>query len=1093
MNNTITNSKELEVVLSKLLLNDTKCIQQAEEQVGKFSENPICVPALYQLIQRGTQVSTGIRHLAAIVLKQNLPKHWKKIDESTANFLKGSILQTMLKEPQPLVRNSILEIISQIAHYEVPLGRWEDLTKVFELIRSRDVCHREACVTLGGYLFETIGNEMRRNLQQFLGLISAGLSDSAVSVQMATLRTLVTMNENLDSESEVELTMKLIPTVLQLLTSYMEKDEDEPIGFCFDFFLSFLELNIHSIDFYIPGLFKYMVQVAGDVRLDKSYRLSALEYLAALVKRKTRLVVHQAFMEKLLHLVFECLKEPDDGDPQGLSEEVSLFHIASFLLDTIALHIPSKYIYKPIMEHSVTLANSSNSWEKKAGIAAIGILSDGCRNVMSRNIQQLLPLIINNGLNDEKAKLVTTYTLHAVCDHLGEAMAGYQQEIFPIVFQLLQDPNITIRELSVQILDSMCSQVGRKVVPFTEKFIYLAMNMLNHPRDPKDLELAINIISCVVYASGAMVLQYSDRLIPVVNELMVKSNDPKLRSISLECLANIGISIGSSHFDSNRYLQSLVFDPEQAKRFEKDYLFAFFEDMLSLMQDKFERKFVLPILEMLMQSINEEVVVAVSNGSLDKNSFFPQNIVSPLVKNYSSSTPSEAITTTAHTSGNGNGNNNAAVGNNKNNGGIKVWKIKRKKDLLGKHTLKNTNNNNSSNNNNNEASVEIDAKDDDEDEEEEEDDDNEDDGNETPINIQLVHEKASAMAALHRMLEFCPDSIPEQWQQPIRDAIIAHLIFNHEEVRRNCVVVLKHFKPSDEIITILSTAMVEDDDKETVSNICECIEAWAEKKWIPKDSLVCLSNALNILLDKAGNCNFQELEDDSHDFILADNICEAVTALAQSFGPSFEPFYRKIFVTLMKYLREDLSEEDKFMAVGCMAEVGNAIQQEIRYYIDRMIQPVMTFAGFRQHSNLQRNALFCLGIMSQWGPKDQMGKYIRSVLQLLYPILLQKENEAKFTDVVVDNACACLARVTLIYHKEQILPMEEILNTLLSHLPLRSDVSENETIFSCLLMLLKNGEKTTQNLALKIKSLIPQNGGISKELLAEYNKFYNPI
>lgn len=100
MNNPITNSKELEVLLSKLLLNDTNSIQQAEKQIGKFSENPICVPALYQLIQRGTQVSTGIRHLAAIVLKQNLPNHWKKIDESTANFLKGSILQTMLKEPQ---------------------------------------------------------------------------------------------------------------------------------------------------------------------------------------------------------------------------------------------------------------------------------------------------------------------------------------------------------------------------------------------------------------------------------------------------------------------------------------------------------------------------------------------------------------------------------------------------------------------------------------------------------------------------------------------------------------------------------------------------------------------------------------------------------------------------------------------------------------------------------------------------------------------------------------------------------------------------------------------------------------------------------
>lgn len=88
-----------------------------------------------------------------------------------------------------LVRNSVLRVISQIAVFEIPTGKWNDLAKYISTIfQSKEYRHRETAMLLCGYLFEQVGDEMKNSFDHFLQLFQAGLKDENPNVRIATLK-----------------------------------------------------------------------------------------------------------------------------------------------------------------------------------------------------------------------------------------------------------------------------------------------------------------------------------------------------------------------------------------------------------------------------------------------------------------------------------------------------------------------------------------------------------------------------------------------------------------------------------------------------------------------------------------------------------------------------------------------------------------------------------------------------------------------------------------------------------------------------------------------------------------------------------------
>ena len=97
----IMSNKNLEDVLQKLLISDSKVIQEAETILKEFSKQPNCIPSFFQVLQN-LNSSTGVRHMSAILMRQKISKFWKILHLNITTTIKTTIFDVLLKEPQYL-------------------------------------------------------------------------------------------------------------------------------------------------------------------------------------------------------------------------------------------------------------------------------------------------------------------------------------------------------------------------------------------------------------------------------------------------------------------------------------------------------------------------------------------------------------------------------------------------------------------------------------------------------------------------------------------------------------------------------------------------------------------------------------------------------------------------------------------------------------------------------------------------------------------------------------------------------------------------------------------------------------------------------
>jgi hypothetical protein len=103
---------------------------------------------------------------------------------------------------------------------------------------------------------------------------------------------------------------------------------------------------------------------------------------------------------------------------------------------------------------------------------------------------------------------------------------------------------------------------------------------------------------------------------------------------------------------------------------------------------------------------------------------------------------------------------------------------------------------------------------------------------------------------------------------------------------------------------------------------------------------------------------------------------------------------------------------------------------------------------------VKRNAAFCAGICCEVLKERIAGDYPQ-ILQGLEPLFGMDASSADSVAACVDNAAACVAR--MIMAQPSSVPMPQVLPAFLRLLPLKTDMTENETIYNCLLGLIQMG------------------------------------
>jgi hypothetical protein len=144
------------------------------------------------------------------------------------------------------------------------------------------------------------------------------------------------------------------------------------------------------------------------------------------------------------------------------------------------------------------------------------------------------------------------------------------------------------------------------------------------------------------------------------------------------------------------------------------------------------------------------------------------------------------------------------------------------------------------------------------------------------------------------------------------------------------------------------------------------------------------------------------------------------------------------------------------MSIGCLSEIAQELEAHIEPYWQSFFLPCALNGIADPENDVKRNAVFCAGLCAEHLGERIAAKDYPVLLQHIGP-LFQMDSHHTSNDTsaaaCVDNAAAAVCR--MIMAAQSHVNLSQVLPVLLQALPLKTDMTENETVYKCLMGLLQ--------------------------------------
>mmetsp|Transcript_4280 Transcript_4280/g.6520 ORF Transcript_4280/g.6520 Transcript_4280/m.6520 type:complete len:243 (+) Transcript_4280:92-820(+) len=167
-------------------------------------------------------------------------------------------------------------------------------------------------------------------------------------------------------------------------------------------------------------------------------------------------------------------------------------------------------------------------------------------------------------------------------------------------------------------------------------------------------------------------------------------------------------------------------------------------------------------------------------------------------------------------------------------------------------------------------------------------------------------------------------------------------------------------------------------------------------------------------------------------------------------GVGFSPFFDEFLPLLLKKTKSSCTSQERQTSVGAIGEVFQEMKQGGARYFS-MVLPALKRCLKDQDSRVVRNTCFCTGVIAE-GAGEAIVPHVMELLQLLAPVF-QKAGKGTTEEGLLDNAAAAVARIVMA--APNAVPLDQVLPALLGALPLKVDEAENETVYGCIIGLMK--------------------------------------
>ncbi|KAJ5679014.1 Importin subunit beta-3 [Penicillium macrosclerotiorum] len=339
-----------------------------------------------------------------------------------------------------------------------------------------------------------------------------------------------------------------------------ESSESEELSSAFVALIELAEISPKMFKGIFGDLVKFSINVVSDKELSDQVRQNALELMATfadyapgMCKKQPNFA--QDMVTQCLSLMTDVGQDDDDASEWNASEDLEpeesdLNHIAGEqCMDRLANKLGGEAILQPSFSWIPRMMSSTAWRDRHAALMAISAISEGCRDLMVGELDQVLALVVP-ALRDPHPRV-----RYAGCNALGQMstdFAGTMQEkyhaiVLNNIIPVLSSTEPRVQSHAAAALVNFCEEAERSILePYLGDLLSRLLELLRSPKRYLQ-EQALSTIATIADSAETAFGQYYDNLMPLLTNVLKEEQGKEyrlLRAKAMECATLIALAVG---------------------------------------------------------------------------------------------------------------------------------------------------------------------------------------------------------------------------------------------------------------------------------------------------------------------------------------------------------------------------------------------------------------------------------------------------------------------------------------------------------------------------------------------------------------------
>ena len=250
---------------------------------------------------------------------------------------------------------------------------------------------------------------------------------------------------------------------------------------------------------------------------------------------------------------------------------------------------------------------------RKAGCAVLGIVVEGCSDVIKTILNQIVPKLVQSTQDPEYfVRECACFALGQFSEHCQPDILYHHQLILPAIFKVLEDEKPSVQSTSCYVLEMFSENLQPETMrPMLPLLVEKLVRLLQIGQ-PSTKEMALSALAASSVAAELDFLPYAESCCKIIAPLMFETdmNMFSLRGRALECWGHIGLAIGKDNF--HRYFDTGIQSAMQGIELDdvslKEFAYVYFANSAKVMTNAFDPS-LKQLVEHLLTVIQESELV----------------------------------------------------------------------------------------------------------------------------------------------------------------------------------------------------------------------------------------------------------------------------------------------------------------------------------------------------------------------------------------------------------------------------------------------------------------------------------------------------